>query len=90
MHFDDHRRESDEYNAGARGGGSIGAQGGIDFPSYSIIPADGWKLGDRIDEKYEGCDFKHGDEAISSIDMRTFKTSPMMEAEPGKAPRRRA
>ena len=81
MHFDTTERESDEYKAAREAAEAIEAQGGIDFPSYSIIPADGWKLGDRIDEKYEGCDFKHGDEAISSIDMRTFKTSPMMEAE---------
>ena len=81
MHFDTTGRESDEYKAAREAAEAIEAQGGIDFPSYSIIPADGWKLGDRIDEKYEGCDFKHGDEAISSIDMRTFKTSPMMEAE---------
>ena len=81
MHFDTTGRESDEYKAAREAAEAIEAQGGIDFPSYSIIPADGWKLGDRIDEKYEGCDFKRGDEAISSIDMRTFKTSPMMEAE---------
>ena len=81
MHFDTTGRESDEYKAAREAAEAIEAQGGIDYPSYSIIPADGWKLGDRIDEKYEGCDFKHGDEAISSIDMRTFKTSPMMEAE---------
>ncbi|WP_417167194.1 hypothetical protein [Senegalimassilia anaerobia] len=81
MHFDTTGRESDGYKAAREAAEAIEAQGGIDFPSYSIIPADGWKLGDRIDEKYEGCDFKHGDEAISSIDMRTFKTSPMMEAE---------
>ena len=81
MHFDTTGRESDEYKAAREAAEAIEAQGGIDYPSYSIIPADGWKLGDRIDEKYEGCDFKHGDEAISSIDMRTFSTSPMMEAE---------
>ena len=81
MHFDTTGRESDEFKAAREAAEAIEAQGGIDYPSYSIIPADGWKLGDRIDEKYEGCDFKHGDEAISSIDMRTFKTSPMMEAE---------
>ena len=81
MHFDTTGRESDEYKAACEAAEAIEAQGGIDFPSYSIVPADGWKLGDRIDEKYEGCDFKRGDEAISSIDMRTFKTSPMMEAE---------
>ena len=81
MHFDTTGRESDEYKATREAAEAIEAQGGIDFPSYSIVPADGWKLGDRIDEKYEGCDFKRGDEAISSIDMRTFKTSPMMEAE---------
>ena len=81
MHFDTTGRESDEYKAAREAAEAIEAQGGIDFPSYSIIPADGWKLGDRIDEKYEGCDFKHGDETISSIDMRTFSTSPMMEAE---------
>lgn len=81
MHFDTTGRESDEYKAAREAAEAIEAQGGIDFPSYSIIPADGWKLGDRIDEKYEGCDFKRGDETISSIDMRTFKTSPMMEAE---------
>ena len=81
MHFDTTGRESDEFKAAREAAEAIEAQGGIDYPSYSIIPADGWKLGDRIDEKYEGCDFKHGDEAISSIDMRTFSTSPMMEAE---------
>ena len=81
MHFDTTGRESDEFKAAREAAKAIEAQGGIDFPSYSIIPADGWKLGDRIDEKYEGCDFKHGDETISSIDMRTFSTSPMMEAE---------
>ena len=81
MHFDTTGRESDEYKAAREAAEAIESQGGIDFPSYSIIPAGGWKLGDRIDQKYEGCDFKRGDEAISSIDMRTFKTSPMMEAE---------
>ena len=81
MHFDTTGRESDEFKAAREAAEAIEAQGGIDYPSYSIIPADGWKLGDRIDEKYEGCDFKHGDETISSIDMRTFSTSPMMEAE---------
>lgn len=59
----------------------IVAQGGIEFPSYSIIPIEGWELTDRVDEKYEQCEFRRVGASSPDIFLRTFKTEPMQEAE---------
>lgn len=59
----------------------IVAQGGIEFPSYSIIPIEGWELTDRVDEKYEQCEFRRVGASSPDIFLRTFETEPMQEAE---------
>ncbi len=59
----------------------IVAQGGIEFPSYSIIPIEGWELTDRVDERYEQCEFRRVGASSPDIFLRTFKTEPMQEAE---------
>lgn len=59
----------------------IVAQGGIEFPSYSIIPIEGWELTDRVDEKYEQCEFRRVGASSPDIFLRTFNTEPMQEAE---------
>ena len=59
----------------------IVAQGGIEFPSYSISPIESWELTDRVDEKYEQCEFRRVGASSPDIFLRTFETEPMQEAE---------
>ena len=61
---------------------AVEAKTGVDYPSYSLEPTDGWKPGTRsMNEKYEECEFTLGDDTFAFIDIRTFKTEPMTEAE---------
>ena len=60
----------------------VEAKTGVDYPSYSLEPTDGWKPGTRsMNEKYEECEFTLGDDTFAFIDIRTYKTEPTTEAE---------
>ena len=46
---------------------AVEAKTGVDYPSYSLEPTDGWKPGTRsMNEKYEECEFTLGDDTYSS------------------------
>lgn len=61
---------------------AVEAKTGVDYPSYSLEPTDGWKPGTKsMNEKYEECEFTLGDDTFAFIDIRTYKTEPMTEAE---------
>ena len=61
---------------------AVEAKTGVDYPSHSLEPTDGWKPGTRsMNEKYEECEFTLGDDTFAFIDIRTYKTEPMTEAE---------